>query len=170
MMKTASVKILFSLLTIALFLIQCNNNKENQRASVQIPGTYVSLVPAEGFVLAPERGGFKHTKSIASIIVLETPKTYESVVAEVTKEKMAKQDIALVRMDSVSIPGYKGIIYKTLRNTQELNFVQWVLVLPVQGHALTINGTLLLEDEEDLSEMVKRSLLSTRLAVTETND
>ncbi len=153
-----------SLFVVVLFM-QCSDKKEKitEVKPVQIPGTQVSLVPGPGFVLAPGIAGFNHTNLTATIIVLETPKPYDSILAEISKEKMKAQGTTLLRLDTVSIAGSTGRLYKSSRLTDGVTFFQWVLVLPLQGHALTVNGTFLQDDDLAASPMIKEMLMSTHI-------
>lgn len=155
-------------IAVVLFA-QCTQPKEKEVQPTQIPGTPVSLVPAKDFELVPEMGGFKHTSSAASIMVIEIPKPYNVMVAEVSAEKMALQHMTLLSKDTLSVMGVHGLLYKTSRLTQGFTFKQWVLLLPHQGHALTVNGTYILEDEATLSEPIKQAVLSARVTESTPN-
>jgi hypothetical protein len=155
------------LFLFALLLLTKCSEKEKKKPDpvlVTISGTNVSLIPPSGFAQATDIPGLRHGSLLASIIVLETPKAYEHVMADVSKARMTEQGITLLSIDTVSIPGLKGTLYKTLSHSEGLSFLQWVLVLPVQGHTVSVNGTFSRPDEAALSEHIKEALLSTRIA------
>lgn len=164
-MKARVIKYSYSLVVLALLFVQCADKKEKiaEAKPVQIPGTQVSLVPGPGFVLDPGMGGFTHTSLTATVFTLEAPKSYDSIVAEIDKEKMKTQGTTLLRMDTVSVSGLTGRLYKSSRDKDDAPYFQWVLVLPLQGHALTVTGTFLPDDDLTLSPLIKEMLMSTHV-------
>jgi hypothetical protein len=141
---------------------QCASGPDESKR-LTIPGTMVSMIPAEGFQLTPEIAGFKNYVKIASIIVMEIPQQYQTIVSGITKENIARQKTTLLDKEEVEVAGKKGLLYKITRLDKGINFNQWVLVLPVEKHTLTVNGTYLKQNEKDLSETIREAMLTTRI-------
>ncbi len=165
-MKAKVLKYSCFLVVLALLFTQCADKKEKitEVKHVQIPGTQVSLIPGPGFVVDPTIGGFNHTSLTATVIAVEAPMPYDSIVAEISIEKMKTQGNTLMRMDTVSVSGLSGRLYKSSRTSDDdITFFQWVLVLPLQGHSVSITGTFLEDNDLIVSPLIKEMLMSTHV-------
>jgi hypothetical protein len=153
------------IILVFLFISGCSTRESGSNQEyIHIPGTPVRLIPPEEFTLAPDIGGFKHTRLTASIMVLQSPLDFKTIASGFTAQALTKQGGELLSTIPVTIDSTEAMLYKTFRISQGLNFVQWSLVFPLNGHAITVMSAYLKENDRELSDKIKNALITTRVA------
>jgi hypothetical protein len=140
---------------------QCNKPGD-EKSLVDITGTVVSLSPPEGFVQVPALGGFKHEKLKATIMVVETPKTF-SIVGDQAKAGSMKDGMKVLSKEKIDLEGKEAMLYHLNKVSQYRSFNQWMLVFAHNRHTTSVTGTYLAKDEALLSENIKTALLTTHV-------
>jgi hypothetical protein len=138
----------------------------NEKPLVDVAGTVVSLSPPEGFVQVPALGGFKHEKLKATIMVVETPKTF-SIVSDQVKEGSMKDGMKVLSKEKIDLQGKQAMLYHLNKVSQYRSFNQWMLVFAHNRHTTSVMGTYLAKDEALLSDNIKSALLSTHVSEDE---
>jgi hypothetical protein len=155
--------IAFVLLWLTLITCSSDHQDQSENKFISVPGTPVELAPPEEFISVADIGGFKHKRLTSSIMILESTTDFKTIVNGYSAEEVLRQGGNQLSHESVTVDSIAGMLFNTARASQGLNFMQWILVLPLSGHTLTINGTYLSQDEKEVSTKIKKAILSARI-------
>jgi hypothetical protein len=144
-----------------VFILALSACKETKRiVGEPMVGTPIRLQIPAGFYRESDQNTFFHKEYDANIIVNSYPVSYETAVAQYSKEQFEKAEgRKLISSEQVEINGVKGLLCQAGLNKEGYNFKRWQLVLPEGSGTLTVFGTFMIEQEKELSEPMRNMLL-----------
>lgn len=154
--------------TILALVAQCHHKGAKENV-VNIPGTPVKLIAPPGFSKDASIGGLKHNSLTAAILVVEIPKAFADAVLDLTKPALATQGLELITKEEINIHGLTGILCEMSLLSHGYNFRQWMLTIPFENSTISVNGTFLAQDENKISLLIKKALLSVELSEVASN-
>jgi len=128
---------------------------------VHISGTNFSMKPPKGFVQADRFTGFQQNSTGASIMVIELPGPYESIVVGLTPEGFKTQNMIMKSSEDLT---FNGSPAKWLIATQSLNgidFFKQMLVFKGGEKTILVNGIYPSQHKTKLDSVVKTAMLTT---------
>jgi hypothetical protein len=149
-------------LLVIVFIAGCRESDRVDKR-VAVSGTPVSVQLPTGFYADPTIAGFRHTIYNATILVMSFPMEYHQALVDMAKDKLAAVGQKLVSREDVKIEGAEGVLCKLYYEAQGINFYQWRLIVPEHGNTLTVNGTFTADQDKDISNTVRKALLTTRI-------
>lgn len=127
-----------------------------------VPGTRVSLVPPEGFVLADRFTGYVCESDRASIIVTEIPGDFFELAANFTNPtELEKKDLLWLNTERVTVDLHHAFLIKAQQTVYDVDFIKWILLLGNESESLILMATIPKHLELDYLETLKQSLLTT---------
>jgi len=144
--------ILFSLLLISIFSF-------GQTSSVQIPGTKYSMIPPEGFILSTNFSGFQNNETGASIMVMDIPTSYSSLVSGFTKEALKTKGMNLLSKENVRYKNSDAMLFKVSQQANGINYLKQILLFGDKKITVMVNG-IYPEQSKDSGNEIKKSLFT----------
>jgi len=144
--------ILFSLLLISIFSF-------GQTTSVLIPGTKYSMIPPEGFILSPNFSGFQNIETGASIMIMDIPTSYSSLVQGFTKDALKTKGMDLLSKENVRYKNSDAMLYKVSQKANGINYLKQILLFGDKNITVMVNG-IYPEQSNDSENELKKSLFT----------
>jgi len=144
--------ILFSLLLISIFGF-------GQTSSVLIPGTKYSMIPPEGFILSTNFSGFQNNETGASIMIMDIPTSYSSLVSGFTKEALKTKGMNLLSKENVRYKNSDAMLFKVSQKANGINYLKQVLLFGDKAKTVMVNG-IYPEQAKDSENEIKKSLFT----------
>ena len=135
-MKLLLILILFTSQVFAIKVIQTRHSKSH----VWINGSKVSIIPPKDFTQAQNFSGFEHRASFASIMLNEIPTSVDNIVTSLTPEALLQQDVKLIKIDTLKINGFKGVLVEGEQTAYGKDFKKYILIFGNQDMTVMING------------------------------
>jgi hypothetical protein len=127
-----------------------------------VPGTRVSLVPPEGFILADRFTGYIYDNDRVSIIVTEIPGDFFELAASFTNpSELEKKDLLWLNTERVTIDLYNGFLIKAQQTVYGIDFLKWILLLGNETESVILIATVPKHLEVQYLDILKQSLLTT---------
>lgn len=95
---------------------------------VRIPGTHVSLIIPDNFVLGEGFAGIAKPAAGASVIVSEIPAPLDDMQAGMSAARLATRGMALRQSDRVRTAMGLGLLLYVLQNVQGVELNKWILI------------------------------------------
>lgn len=137
--------------------------------SVRVPGTGVRLAPPPHFAAARQFAGFQDPESGASIVVTEIPGPASVVRGGMTREGLASRGMNLIESSAVEVDGADALLLHVTQRSDGADYFKWILVGGSEARTFMIVGTFP-EDDSELSDAVRRSILSASWGDAPTRD
>ena len=144
--------ILFSVLLISIFSF-------GQTSSVLIPGTKYSMIPPEGFILSTSFSGFQNNETGASIMIMDIPTSYSSLVQGFTKEALKTKGMNLLSKENVKYKNSDAMLFKVSQKANGINYLKQVLLFGDKKITVMVNG-IYPEQAKDSENEIKKSLFT----------
>jgi len=144
--------ILFSLLLISIFGF-------GQTSSLLIPGTKYSMIPPEGFILSTNFSGFQNNETGASIMIMDIPTSYSSLVSGFTKEALKTKGMNLLYKENVRYKNSDAMLFKVSQKANGINYLKQVLLFGDKAKTVMVNG-IYPEQAKDSENEIKKSLFT----------
>lgn len=151
------ILILLILLSSQLFAIELFQTKHTE-SHVWISGSKISLVPPKDFTPAQNFSGFENRSTFASIMLNEIPTSVDNIVGNLTPEALLKQDVKLIKIDTLKINGYKGVLVEGRQTAYGKDFTKYILIFGDDSKTIMINGAH--QTQLNQSDEIKKSILS----------
>ncbi|MFZ4476616.1 MAG: hypothetical protein ACOYPR_15570 [Saprospiraceae bacterium] len=123
-----------------------------------IPGTKISMVPPDSFVLAQKFSGFQHNESGSSIMVSELPAPFQVMTNAFTKEALQAKGMELLGKEQITLGVNAGLIFFVRQTANNLVYLKQILVFGDSTHTTMINGIYPEKYKETLEGKIKASL------------
>jgi hypothetical protein len=123
-----------------------------------IPGTKISMVPPDSFVLAQKFSGFQHNESGSSIMVTELPAPFQAMTNAFTKEALQAKGMELLGKEQITVASTPGLIFFVRQTANNLVYLKQILVFGDSTHTTLINGIYPEKYKETLEGKIKASL------------
>lgn len=136
---------------------------------VAIEGTDCYLIPPLGFVSAPEINGFRNSTKTAVISAKKLPIPYSDMEKELTSEMLATMKMTLLDRQDLSLLSGKGIQLKVSYSLDGKKYIRQSVMFGNETVTIAVNGDYP-EEQKELEESVKKSLLSTIFQVMPTSE
>jgi hypothetical protein len=153
------MKHIILILLVSSVVVACQQ-KERPVTKQSIAGTRVSLQPPKGFLADASIGGFRHATEQATIMVMSIPLPYEEAARELSADRIKSLGQKLLSKEEVVVDHVKGVLCKINFQSMGMNFNQWKLVVPEETHTLTVNGTYLSSQDQQLSNTIREAVIS----------
>jgi hypothetical protein len=135
--------------------------------AVRVPGTSVALAAPAGFVPSSRFPGFERADLQASIMVTEIPGPVADVARGMTAEALATRGMALISSTGQLVDGRQALLLKVSQTAAGMTVHKWMIVSGDTRTSVMIVGTFPREHDADIGEALKKSLMTTRWAVTD---
>ncbi len=145
------------IITLIILLIS-NFNYAIER----VAGTKVSINVPTDFVKASRFLGYVMTEKGASIMVVEIPGPFSEVSKGFSKKGCASQGMTLLSKQEVKIESGNALLLNVSQSAQGINFLKWILAFGNSKETVLILGTFPKKHKEELSNKLKKSILSAR--------
>ena len=128
-----------------------------------IPGTRVSLIPPDDFILTSRFPGFWHETVGASIMVTEFPASLvESVAGFGDRSALGKRGLTLVHKQEVNVNNQKGLLLRIKQVVSGIDYLKWLLIFGNEKESVMVAASFPEELETELSERMKASILTAK--------
>lgn len=144
--------ILFSLLLISIINF-------GQTTSVLIPGTKYSIIPPEGFALSTSFSGFQNNETGASIMIMDIPTSYSSLLQGFTKDALKTKGMDLLSKENVKYKNSDAMLFKISQKANGINYLKQVLLFGDKKITVMVNG-IYPEQSKDSENEIKKSLFT----------
>ena len=145
-------------LLLAFFVLANNVFGQTENHKI-IPGTKCSIIPPKGFVLSSDFNGFENTELGASIMVIELPGPYNSIIASFTKEDLKLQGMLLLGMETVDFNSSKATLIKASQEASGSTYLKQILIFGDSSKTVLVNG-IYPEESKNIENDIKTSILS----------
>jgi hypothetical protein len=129
---------------------------------VDIPGTRVSLVAPEKFELSRDFAGIGWRDAAASVHVVELQAAAEEMKASFTRSQLASKGMALLRSENVESTIGPALFLHVSQAAQGVEFRKWMLIAGTSKETVLLTATAPATLADDLSEPLRRCLLTAR--------
>lgn len=126
----------------------------------EIRGSKVSIIPPSDFTISKNFMGFQQVETNSSIMVLDMPTSYTTVIKGFTKENFEKVGLKIESIDTLIINHRESILVKGVQFIYEQNYTKYILAFGTDSETIMINGACLVE-EHSMSEQIKKAILTT---------
>lgn len=144
--------ILITLLLISIFSFA-------QNSSILIPGTKYSMIPPEGFTLSTGFSGFQNNETGASIMIMDIPASYSSIINGFTKDALKKKGMELISKQNVKYNNSNATLFNVSQKANGINYLKQVLVFGDDKITIMVNG-IYPEQTKDSENEIKKSLFT----------
>lgn len=144
--------ILFGLLLISIFSF-------GQTSQILIPGTKYSMIPPEGFILSTSFSGFQNNETGASIMIMDIPTSYSSLVIGFTKEALKTKGMNLLSKENVRYKNSDAMLFKVSQQANGINYLKQILLFGDKKITVMVNG-IYPEQTKDSENEIKKSLFT----------
>jgi hypothetical protein len=130
---------------------------------IKVPGTNISMVPPEHFIISEELPGFVNFSYSSTIQVAEVTGTSYVMISEgMTKENFEEQNFSLIEKKEVKLNnGQQGILYRLKFVTQDgIDFERLLLFAGDYHNTLCISVNFPTVSHSILYEKLEQSLLT----------
>lgn len=128
----------------------------------RIPGTKISINPPAGFVTATQFPGYVMESAGSSIMVTPIPGgPFPEVSKGFTSSGLASQGMKLLEIQKTKIGSADGVLIHASQSAHEIEFLKWTLVFGNNTETTIVAATFPKQLEEQLSNILKESILST---------
>jgi hypothetical protein len=117
--------------------------------------------PPAGFVASARFPGFENAASAASIVVSELPGPAADMQKGMTAKTLATRGVTLLRRETVKVDGQDAVLIQGSQSASGVTFSKWMLIGGDAQKTIMIVAAFPESAAEDLSQAVRRSLLST---------
>lgn len=160
-MKYRSLVVLILGIAVSSDAQKLNAYESGTNEHVLIPGTNISMIPPDMYVLSEEYKGFHNPEDQTSMImVMEIPGSYYETSSSFTKEKLVDQGMVLTLNKEVKVNGYDGNLLELVQVANDMTFAKSILIYGDSASTTMINGVYL-KDSESLGEQINESITST---------
>ena len=130
---------------------------------IQIEGTRVNIISPKNFLPAQNFPGFILEKANASILISEIPGPFSEVSAGFTTAGAAAKGMTLISKEAIKDAPNSGLLLKLGQQAYGRQFLKWIYVFGTETDTFMVTGTFPQEFEQQLSDDIKKSVLSSRL-------
>lgn len=128
----------------------------------EIPGTSISLLIPDGFVLADLFPGIIREEELTSIVVTEMPSSVTEVKSALTSEQMATRGMTLIQSDEVQVDGTDATFLHVSQVLEGTTFRKWMVVFGDETSTLMLVATTPQALEAKHGDALQNSLLTAR--------
>lgn len=130
----------------------------------RITGTNVVIDPPDGFVEARQFPGFVMESTGSSIMVTQLPGgPFPEVAKQFTSAALAARGMELISTKQTNVGEDDGVMLHVSQNAYGTEFLKWILVFGSHAETTTVVATFPRQMEEELSALLKQSVLSTEI-------
>jgi len=130
-------------------------------AKERVQGTKVTIDPPSGFVEAVQFPGYMMESTGSSIMVTPIPGgPFSEVSKGFTPSGLATQGMKLIKKEKTKVGTAEGILIHASQNAYGTDFLKWMLAFGDSTETTLIVATFPKQFEEQLSENLKKSVLS----------
>lgn len=126
---------------------------------LEIRGSKVSMIPPNGFTVATNFMGFQQEDSNSSIMVLDFPTSYTTVIKGFTRENFEKAGLKIEAVDTLTLNNKPAILVRGMQFIYEQNYTKYILVFGSETETIMINGASVV-DKTLLSSSIKNAMLT----------
>ena len=144
--------ILFTLLLISIFSFA-------QNSSVLIPGTKYTMIPPEDFILSTGFSGFQNNETGASIMIMDIPASYSSLIKGFTKDALKTKGMELLSKENTKYKNSDAMLFKVSQKANGINYLKQVLLFGDDKITVMVNG-IYPEQAKDSENEIKKSLFT----------
>jgi hypothetical protein len=142
-----------------LFLLLTSISSGQTKDHKAVAGTKISLIPPKGFVAATSFSGFQNGEEGASIIILEIPGPYASVVSGFTADKLSVKGMTLIDKQIIDLNKAKATLAKVSQKQNGVVYLKQILIFGDSLNTIMVNG-MYPEENKGIEGPIKTSLLS----------
>lgn len=128
---------------------------------IAVTGTQVSLIPPPGFVPSNNFTGFQQDSTGSSIMVMDIPGNFGTLLDAFTPEAMRTQGMRMTRKESLVINGRDAFLIDAEQPAYGLVFTKYILGLDTDDGVVMINGV----HPDDLSGQEAQAIRDAVLSV-----
>jgi hypothetical protein len=132
----------------------------------RIPGTQLTIEPPVGLERAVQFPGYMEEEYGTSIMVTEIPGPLTEVLKGLTETSLAARGFDVLSLSSAQLGEHEAILIHASQIAYEIEFLKWFLVFGNTSNSFLVVGTYQKELHEQLSSVIKDSLLSVRWDVS----
>jgi len=161
------ITITFLLFTLSTFSQTDIGNKTLKSyytpgVATQIPGTYVSMVPPEHFLVSENIPGLIHPGSSTTVQVQEIIGTSYIMIAQaMTPEHFESQNVSLISQEDIEMTnGMSGILYLVEFTVNGFDYERLMLFAGDYNNTIWINANYPKSAKSLLFDVLKESLLT----------
>ena len=125
----------------------------------EIRGSKVSMIPPNDFTVATNFMGFQQEDTNSSIMVLDFPTSYTTVIKGFTKENFEKAGLKMEAVDTLTLNNKPAILVRGVQFIYEQNYTKYILVFGSETETIMINGASVM-DKPLLSTSIKNAMLT----------
>jgi len=129
-------------------------------AYVSLQNSKIDLLLPEGFNLVSDYKGAEKDNGTANIKEEELNKPVAEFIKGYSKQKFADNNIAVTDSQHLKINGLNAWLFHGYTITGEKPYVKWILITGNDSESIFLAGNILKANDKELSEPVKKSLLS----------
>lgn len=144
--------ILITLLLISIFSFA-------QNSSVLIPGTKYSMIPPDGYVVSSNFTGFQNNETGGSIMIVEIPTSYSSLVKGFTKDALKRKGMELTSKENVKYNNSDAMLFNVSQKANGVNYLKNILMFGDNSKTVMVNG-IYPEQSKDSAGEIKKSLFT----------
>ena len=127
-----------------------------------IPGTRISLVIPEDFVLSEGYPGIVNEKAFTSVMVSEVPTPLPVMRMSLTEEKLRAGGMELLGTETLSAAGSEAVLVHARQMAGGNPFEKWILVFGNRSSTVSLVATTPAVMADRFAAPLRRSLLSVR--------
>ncbi len=155
-MKT-TITLLFLCLSFIVF--GQNSAAKLTIAHQHVAGTKVSLIPPKDFTKAVNFIGFQQTKSGSSLMVLNIPGSFTTIVAGFTKEGLLTQGVDASKIENMKVGSLPAVFITAEQKAYGNTYTKYILAFGSEKETILLNG-IFPKDQPALKDPMKKALLS----------
>jgi hypothetical protein len=131
-------------------------------AIVSVPGTHISMIPPEHFLISEQLPGFLHVGSSATIQVSEIVGTsYVMIESAFTEESFKEQNFTLIEKNEIETSsGSSGVLYRLRFNSNGVDYERLMLFAGDYNNTIWINANYPAISYKMLYKNLEKSLLT----------
>lgn len=139
-------------------------------ALVRVPGTPYGLRPPPQFALADRFPGFQWKERQATIEVTELDTPFAKAQAGMTRDGLASKGMTLLGSEPVTVDGREMVLLHVAQSKDGTEFLKWMLAGGDGATTTVIVGAFPKASARELSEPVKRAVLTATRGNGDTRD
>lgn len=147
-----------TVLFLSLFLLNTALSQSDKYKVV--PGTKLSLIPPKGFEPVSNFNGFQNTSNGASIMLIELPAPYNTIVTSFTADGLKNKGMTLIEKKEVIHQGAKATFFKVSQPANGITYLKQMLLFGDDTKTVMVNG-IYPEQSKAIEEDLRISLMST---------
>lgn len=157
-MKNIAISIFLFIYTSLVFS-QDTLNTSSISTHKEVRGSKIKMIPPDGFLVASNFKGFQDAASNASIMILDTPRSYSETCQGLSVESLAKQNVKVISIQEIIFNKKPATFIEAEQTVEELLLTKYIFVLGTDKESILING-LAPQNNFVLKNAIKKAILS----------